>query len=54
MSLAAAIRREAVYLSHILRTLVLLARIKPYVQAWYGTWHQGMVDQPFYPVNGRV
>jgi hypothetical protein len=32
----------------------LLARIKPYVQSWYGTWHQGMVDQPFYPVNGRV
>jgi fatty-acyl-CoA synthase len=29
MSLAAAIRREAVYLSHILRTLVLLVRIKP-------------------------
>ncbi len=29
MSLAAAIRREAIYLSHILRTLVLLARIKP-------------------------
>jgi len=32
----------------------LLVRIKPYVQAWYRTWHQGMVDQPFYAVNGRV
>jgi fatty-acyl-CoA synthase len=29
MTLAAAIRREAVYLSHIVRTLLLLARIKP-------------------------
>ena len=29
MSLAAAIRREAVYLSHIVRTLLMLARIKP-------------------------
>ncbi|HEX4105999.1 MAG TPA: long-chain-acyl-CoA synthetase [Rhizomicrobium sp.] len=29
MSLAAAIRREAIYLNHILRTLVLLARVKP-------------------------
>src|SRR5690349_10589062 len=29
MTLAAAIRREAVYLSHILRTLLLLAPIKP-------------------------
>jgi cytosine/adenosine deaminase-related metal-dependent hydrolase len=32
----------------------LLARIKPYLQAWYGSWHQGMVDEPFYRVNGRV
>ncbi len=29
MSLIAAIRRESIYLSHIVRTLVLLARIKP-------------------------
>ena len=32
----------------------LLARIKPYVQTWYDTWHRGMADQPFYLVNGRV
>ena len=32
----------------------LLARIKPFVQAWYGTWHQGMVDNPFYAVNGQL
>ena len=32
----------------------LLARIKPYAQAWYATWHQNMLDRPFYPVNGRV
>jgi 5-methylthioadenosine/S-adenosylhomocysteine deaminase len=32
----------------------LLARIKPYVQAWYGSWHQDMVDRPFYRVNSRV
>ena len=31
----------------------LLARIKPYVQAWYGTWQQDMVDRPFYRVNSR-
>jgi 5-methylthioadenosine/S-adenosylhomocysteine deaminase len=31
-----------------------LARIKPYVQAWYRTWHEGMTDQPFYCVNSRV
>ena len=29
MSLIAAIRRESIYLSHIVRTLLLLARIKP-------------------------
>ena len=29
MSLTAAIRREAIYLSHIVRTLLMLARIKP-------------------------
>jgi hypothetical protein len=28
-----------------------LQKIKPYVQAWYRTWHQTMVDQPFYRVN---
>jgi cytosine/adenosine deaminase-related metal-dependent hydrolase len=32
----------------------LLARIKPYAQAWYRTWHQDMSDQPFYHVNSRV
>jgi 5-methylthioadenosine/S-adenosylhomocysteine deaminase len=31
----------------------LLARIKPYAQAWYATWHQDMVDRPFYAVNSR-
>jgi cytosine/adenosine deaminase-related metal-dependent hydrolase len=33
---------------------VMLARIKPYAQAWYRTWHEGMVDSPFYAVNSRV
>ena len=32
----------------------LLARIKPFVQAWYGTWHENMLDGPFYRVNSRV
>ena len=32
----------------------LLARIKPYVQAWYATWHQNMLDRPFYRVNSRL
>jgi 5-methylthioadenosine/S-adenosylhomocysteine deaminase len=32
----------------------LLARIKPHVQEWYGTWHQNMLERPFYPVNSRV
>ena len=31
-----------------------LQKIKPYVQAWYRTWHQTMVDQPFYLVNSRT
>jgi 5-methylthioadenosine/S-adenosylhomocysteine deaminase len=31
-----------------------LQKIKPYVQAWYRTWHQTMVDQPFYRVNSRT
>jgi len=31
-----------------------LQKIKPYVQAWYRTWHQTMVDQPFYRVNSRA
>jgi hypothetical protein len=30
-----------------------LARIKPYAQAWYRRWHEGMVDEPFYRVNSR-
>ena len=32
----------------------LLRKIKPYVQAWYGTWHETMLDQPFYRVNSRT
>src|SRR6201993_3554156 len=32
----------------------LLARIKPHAQAWYGTWHEHMLDRPFYRVNSRV
>jgi len=32
----------------------LLARIKPYVQAWYGTWHEDMLNQPYYRANSRV
>ncbi len=32
----------------------LLAKIKPFVQAWYGSWAQDMVDRPFYSVNSRV
>jgi len=31
-----------------------LQKIKPYVQAWYGTWHETMLNQPFYRVNSRV
>lgn len=31
-----------------------LARIKPYMQAWYRDWHEGMIDQPFYRVNSRA
>jgi cytosine/adenosine deaminase-related metal-dependent hydrolase len=31
-----------------------LRKIKPYVQAWYGTWHETMLDQPFYRVNSRT
>jgi hypothetical protein len=31
--------------------VALLRKIKPYVQAWYGTWHENMLDQPFYRVN---
>ncbi len=32
----------------------LLRKIKPYVQAWYGSWHENMLDQPFYRVNSRT
>jgi 5-methylthioadenosine/S-adenosylhomocysteine deaminase len=32
----------------------MLAHIKPYAQAWYRTWHEGMVESPFYAVNSRV
>ncbi|HKQ27253.1 MAG TPA: amidohydrolase family protein [Burkholderiales bacterium] len=31
-----------------------LARIKPYAQEWYRGWHEGMVNEPFYRVNGSV
>jgi hypothetical protein len=31
-----------------------LRKIKPYVQAWYGTWHETMPNQPFYQVNSRT
>jgi 5-methylthioadenosine/S-adenosylhomocysteine deaminase len=29
----------------------LLARIKPYAQAWYADWPREMVERPFYRVN---
>jgi 5-methylthioadenosine/S-adenosylhomocysteine deaminase len=32
----------------------LLARIKPYAQAWYASWHRDMVERPFYGVNSRT
>lgn len=32
----------------------LLARIKPHVQAWYDSWHEDMLERPFYRVNSRV
>jgi 5-methylthioadenosine/S-adenosylhomocysteine deaminase len=32
----------------------MLAKIKPYAQKWYRTWHEGMVDKPFYRVNSSV
>jgi len=32
----------------------MLARIKPYAQAWYRNWDEGMVGSPFYAVNSRV
>ena len=31
-----------------------LRKIKPYVQAWYRTWHENMLEQPFYRVNSRT
>jgi len=31
-----------------------LKKIKPYVQAWYATWHETMLDQPFYRLNSRT
>jgi len=31
-----------------------LRKMKPYVQAWYGAWHENMLDQPFYRVNSRT
>lgn len=30
-----------------------LQRLKPYVQAWYEGWEDGMVDEPFYRFNSR-
>jgi 3'-phosphoadenosine 5'-phosphosulfate sulfotransferase (PAPS reductase)/FAD synthetase len=32
----------------------LLARIKPHVQAWYRSWHEDMLERPFYRVNSRI
>ena len=32
----------------------LLRKVKPYVQSWYSTWHETMLDQPFYRVNSRT
>ncbi len=32
----------------------LLARIKPYAQAWYADWHRELVERPFYRVNSRT
>jgi cytosine/adenosine deaminase-related metal-dependent hydrolase len=31
----------------------MLAKIKPYAQAWYREWNTGMLEQPFYRVNSR-
>ena len=31
-----------------------LARIKPYMHAWYRGWHEGMVDRPYYRMNSSV
>ena len=31
-----------------------LRKIKPYVQAWYSTWHETMLNEPFYRVNSRT
>jgi 5-methylthioadenosine/S-adenosylhomocysteine deaminase len=31
-----------------------LQKIKPYVQAWYRTWHEDMLSEPFYRVNSRT
>jgi cytosine/adenosine deaminase-related metal-dependent hydrolase len=31
-----------------------LAKIKPYAQAWYRQWHEGMTDEPFYRVNSST
>lgn len=32
----------------------MLAKIKPYMHAWYRDWDKGMVDVPFYSVNSRT
>jgi cytosine/adenosine deaminase-related metal-dependent hydrolase len=32
----------------------LLARIKPYMQDWYSSWTEGLVDAPFYRVNSAA
>jgi hypothetical protein len=29
-------------------------KIKPYVQAWYSTRHETMLDQLFYRINSRT
>jgi hypothetical protein len=31
-----------------------LRKIKPYVQAWYSTCYETMLNQPFYRVNSRT
>ena len=31
----------------------MLARIKIDMQAWYRTWHEGLVASPYYAVNSR-
>jgi 5-methylthioadenosine/S-adenosylhomocysteine deaminase len=32
----------------------MLARIKPYMHAWYRRWEEGMVDRPYYRMNSAA